>query len=224
MLLGYFGERLADDCGNCDICLLPPERFDATEEARKALSCVFRVGQRFGTGHLIDVLRGSNSERIRQLGHDRLSTFGIGRDLPQEAWGSLLRQLVHLGFLEQDLANYSVLRLTEAARPLLRGEERLILARPRLKTIAPKKGGAKGPLPARHEGLFQELRTLRKRISDREGVPPFVVFGDVTLTGMAAMRPSTAEELLQVSGVGQHKLGKYGAEFLRAIAGFDEAE
>jgi ATP-dependent DNA helicase RecQ len=159
---------------------------------------------------VIDVLRGSNSERIRQLGHDRLSTFGIGRELPQEAWGSLLRQLVHLGFLEQDIANYSVLRLTEAARPLLRGEERLVLARPRVKTVAPKKGTAKGRVPERDEGLFQELRALRKKIADREGVPPFVVFGDATLTGMAASRPLTAEEFLQVSGVGQHKLGKYG--------------
>ena len=223
VLLGYFGERLADDCGNCDVCLSPPERFDATEEARKVLSCVFRVGQRFGAGHVIDVLRGSNSERIRQLGHDRLSTFGIGRELPAEAWGSVLRQLVHLGLLEQDVANYSVLRLTEAARPILRGEERLVLARPRVKTAAPKKEPIKGRLPERDEELFQALRALRKRIADRDGVPPFVVFGDVTLTGMAALRPLTAEELLQVSGVGQHKLGKYGSEFLQVIAGFGGA-
>jgi ATP-dependent DNA helicase RecQ len=222
VLLGYFGERLADDCGNCDICLVPPERFDATDEARKALSCVYRVGQRFGAGHVIDVLRGSNSERIRKLGHDRLSTYGIGRDLSQDAWGSLLRQLVHLGYLEQDLASYSVLRLTEASRPLLRGEERLVLARPRVRAVAPKKGAAKGVLPGRDQGLFQALRAVRKSIADREGVPPFVVFGDATLNEIAARRPRTAEELLQVSGVGRHKLGKYGAEFLRAIAEFAE--
>ncbi len=220
VLLGYFGERLADDCGNCDGCLDPPERFDATEEARKALSCVFRVGQRFGAGHVIDVLRGSNSERIRHLGHDRLSTFGIGRDLPADAWGSLLRQLIHLGLLEQDMANYSVLRLTEAARPLLRGEERLFLARPRVRTAAPKKSAAKGRAREHDEGLFQELRTVRKRLADEAGVPPFVVFGDATLVEMAARRPLTAEELLQVNGVGTHKLGRYGAAFIEAIRKF----
>ncbi len=225
-LLGYFGERISADCGNCDICLDPPQRFDATEEARKALSCVYRVGQRFGMGHVIDVLRGSTGERVRQLGHDRLSTFGIGADLPAETWGSLLRQLVHLGYLRQDLANYSILKLTEAARPLLRGEERLILARP--PAIAVKGGagkkGAKKKAAMGGDPLFEALRVLRKSIADREGVPPFVVFGDATLKEMAARRPSTAEEMLLVSGVGKHKLGKYGPEFLRAIAGFRDNE
>lgn len=220
VLLGYFGERLADDCGNCDVCLDPPQRFDATDEARKALSCVFRVGQRFGIGHVIEVLRGSTGERIRRLGHDRLSTYGIGRDLPPESWGSLLSQLVHLGYLEQDLTNYSILKLTEAARPLLRGEERLILARPLLKTAFLKKSTSKRKPAAHDDDLFQTLRALRKHIADREGVPPFVVFGDATLTEMAARRPATPEELLLVSGVGKHKLGKYGQEFLETIAGF----
>jgi ATP-dependent DNA helicase RecQ len=224
VLLGYFGERLADDCGNCDGCLDPPQRFDATEEARKALSCVFRVGQRFGTGHVIDVLRGSNSERIRNLGHDKLSTFGIGRELPVEAWGNLLRQLIHLGFLEQDMANYSVLRLTEAARPLLRGEERLFLARPRVRTAAPKKAPSKGRVREHDEELFQVLRAVRKRLADEAGVPPFVVFGDATLAEMAARRPVTDGELLQVNGVGTHKLGRYGAVFIEAIREFADTE
>ncbi|MBE0597406.1 MAG: DNA helicase RecQ, partial [Desulfuromonadales bacterium] len=134
VLLGYFGEQRRDDCGNCDICLDPPERWDATEAARKALSCVFRVGQRFGMGHVIDVLRGARSQKIAELGHDRLSTFGLGREIAAEAWGSLLRQLVHLGYLEQDMARFSVLRLTPAARPLLKGEEQLQLIRPRVAT------------------------------------------------------------------------------------------
>jgi len=225
-LLGYFGERISADCGNCDICLDPPQRFDATEEARKALSCVYRVGQRFGMGHVIDVLRGSTGERVRQLGHDRLSTFGIGGDLPAETWTSLLRQLVHLGYLRQDLANYSILKLTEAARPLLRGEERLILARPPAMAVKGGTGrkGAKKKAAMGGDPLFEALRVLRKSIADREGVPPFVVFGDATLTEMAARRPSTAEEMLLVSGVGKHKLGKYGPEFLRAIAGFRDGE
>jgi ATP-dependent DNA helicase RecQ len=127
VLLGYFGEKLEEDCGNCDICLDPPQRYDATEDAQKVLSCVYRVGQRFGVGHVIDVLRGSQNQRIKQLGHDRLSTYGIGAENGQEAWGSLIRQLVHLGYLKQDIANYSVLKLTEAARPLLRGTQELIL-------------------------------------------------------------------------------------------------
>ncbi len=225
-LLGYFGERISADCGNCDICLDPPQRFDATEEARKALSCVYRVGQRFGMGHVIDVLRGSTGERVRQLGHDRLSTFGIGGNLPAETWASLLRQLVHLGYLRQDLANYSILKLTEAARPLLRGEERLILARPPAMAVKGGTGrkGAKKKAAMGGDPLFEALRVLRKSIADREGVPPFVVFGDATLTEMAARRPSTAEEMLLVSGVGKHKLGKYGPEFLRAIAGFQDGE
>jgi len=224
VLLGYFGEPPIADCGNCDICLNPPEQYDATEDARKALSSVYRVGQRFGMGHVIDVLRGSRNERVRQLGHDRLSTYGIGSSLGQDEWGSIIRQLVHLGYLEQDMARYSVLRLTEAARPLLRGEQTITLARPRIRPVSSKKAkkvrmAGPGGL-GKNDGLFQVLRTLRKEIAGREGVPPFVVFGDATLTEMAARRPTNAEELLSVSGVGKHKLGKYGTEFLQVIAGF----
>jgi ATP-dependent DNA helicase RecQ len=224
VLLGYFGESPDTDCGNCDVCLSPPERYDATEDARKALSSVFRVGQRFGMGHVIDVLRGSRNERIRTLGHDRLSTYGIGSNHGQDEWGSIIRQLVHLGYLEQDLARYSVLRLTEAARPVLRGEQTLTLARARIRPVSAKKAkkvretGRIGQ--AKDDGLFQALRALRKEIAGREGVPPFVVFGDATLTEMAARRPANAEELLSVIGVGKHKQGKYGTEFLQVIAEF----
>ncbi len=218
VLLGYFGERLEEECGNCDVCLTPPERYDATEEAQKALSCVYRVGQRFGMGHVIEVLRGSHSQRIQGLGHDRLSTYGIGRELSADAWGSIIRQLVHLGYLEQDMGNYSVLRLTERARPLLRGEERLVLARPRVKMAAVKKETKKGRESLVHdEGLFQALRALRKRLADEQQVPPFVIFGDATLIEMAAVRPLDAEGMARISGVGKHKLGRYGAEFLEVI-------
>jgi len=224
VLLGYFGESPDTDCGNCDICLNPPEQYDATEDARKALSSVYRVGQRFGMGHVIDVLRGSRNERIRSLGHDQLSTYGIGASLGQDEWGSIIRQLVHLGYLEQDMARYSVLRLTESARPLLRGEQTLTLARPRIRPVSARKAKkarmAGSGAQEKNDGLFQELRALRKEIATREGVPPFVVFGDATLTEMAARRPADAEELLSVSGVGKHKLGKYGTEFLKVIAGF----
>lgn len=222
VLLGYFGERLEEGCGNCDVCLSPPERFDATEEARKALSCVFRVGQRFGMGHVIDVLRGSQNQRIRELGHDRLSTYGIGRELSQDAWGSLIRQLVHLGYLEQDLANYAVLKLTAAARPLLRGEHPLELARPRVKPAPLKKETRKKAGEWEYdEGLFQALRALRKRLADEENVPPFVVFSDATLAEMAASRPTGPDALLLVSGVGKHKLERYGPLFLETIQGWN---
>ncbi|WP_305041867.1 DNA helicase RecQ [Geoalkalibacter sp.] len=218
VLLGYFGETLEEDCGNCDICLVPPERYDATVDAQKALSCVYRVGQRFGMGHVIEVLRGAATERIRQLGHDRLSTYGIGADLSADAWSSLIRQLIHLGFLQQDMANYSVLRLTEKARPLLRGEQRLTLARPRLKVAAPKK-------PARRLGeagnadprLFDALRQVRKRLADEAGVPPFVIFNDATLMEMASFRPRDEAALLRINGVGEAKLQRYGREFLAVI-------
>ena len=218
VLLGYFGERLEKDCGNCDICLNPPERYDATEDVRKALSCVYRVGQRFGMGYVIDVLRGSNKQRIRDLGHDKLSTYGIGEELSQDAWGSIIRQLVHLNYLKQDMANYSVLKLTEAARPLLRGEQTLVLARPRVKTRPEKK-----PAGKRIEGLdydedlFQALRVLRKRLADEARVPPYVIFGDAALVEMAAYRPKDEEALLAINGVGAVKLERYGADFLKVI-------
>ncbi|SNB47118.1 DNA helicase RecQ [Geobacter sp. DSM 9736] len=223
VLLGYFGQQLDEDCGNCDICLSPPERYDATEQARMALSCVYRVGQRFGMGHVIDVLRGARTQRLLQLGHDRLSTYGIGKEISTDQWGSLFRQLIHLGYLEQDMANYSILRLSSSAKPLLRGEEQLVLARPRVKTVAAKKEPKKGRGKLEYdEGLFQALRVLRKQLADEQQVPPFVVFGDATLVEMAAHRPRSAEELLKISGVGQHKLGKYGAQFLEAIRGYGD--
>ncbi|MEJ2577436.1 MAG: RQC domain-containing protein [Gammaproteobacteria bacterium] len=127
VLLGYFGENCEHDCGNCDLCLDPPQRYDATVDAQKALSCVYRVQQRFGLRHVVDVLRGADTERMRSLGHARLSTFGIGSDKSEQEWTSILRQLIHHGYLVQDIADYSVLKLTPAARPLLRGERRLDL-------------------------------------------------------------------------------------------------
>jgi ATP-dependent DNA helicase RecQ len=166
VLLGYFGEKLEEDCGNCDICLNPPQRYDATVDAQKVLSCVYRVGQRFGMGHVVDVLRGSGNQRIQTLGHDRLSTYGIGSDKSQESWGSLIRQLVHLGYLKQDVGNYSVLKLTEAARPLLRGDETLILPLPRVKAKAAKKRLSRKVTDLDYdEGLFEALRALRKRLA-----------------------------------------------------------
>jgi ATP-dependent DNA helicase RecQ len=225
VLLGYFGDSLPQDCGNCDVCSDPPQRFDATVDAQKALSCVYRVGQRFGIGHVVDVLRGADTERIRTLGHDSLSTYGIGSDRSEHEWVSIIRQLIHHGLLLQDIGNYSVLKLTDAARPLLRGEVELQLAMPRVKesakraTRVPKDAG--GPYD---EQLFNELRQVRKTLADAEGKPPYIVFGDATLVQMAREKPLDDEALLAISGVGRHKLEKYGAAFLDAIAEYQVAK
>ncbi len=221
VLLGYFGESLEEDCGNCDICLDPPQRYDATEDARKILSCVYRVGQRFGAGHVIDVLRGSQNQRILTLGHDRLSTYGIGAETSQEAWGSLVRQLVHLGYLKQDIANYSVLKLTEAARPLLRGEQELDLVAPRVKAKAVKKKVRRKLEDLDYDqDLFDALRERRKELATAAGVPPFIIFGDQSLAEMAAFRPVDLETMREINGVGELKLKRYGEEFLAVINGF----
>ena len=222
MLLGYFGERLEKDCGNCDVCLDPPELIDVTEDARKALSCVYRVGQRFGIGHVIDVLRGSQGERIMRLGHDRLSTYGIGTDKNKEYWSNLLRHLIHHGYLHQDVADYSVLKLTGESGPLLRGERELTMAKPRVRVESPKpkrKTGYQVPDDFNEE-LFEKLRALRKRLADEAGVPPFVVFGDKSLIDMAANLPRTDEDFLNIHGVGKQKLESYGEVFLSEIKKF----
>ncbi len=220
VLLGYFGEQREEDCGNCDICLNPPATFDATVAAQKALSCVYRVGERFGIKHVVDVLRGADTERIRNLGHDRLSTYGIGKDMDEAEWTSIVRQLIHLGLLEQDVANYSVLRLCEPARAVLRGEKNLTLARPRVREKRRKRPRAARDLQPGDLELFEALRDLRKRLADDQGVPPYVIFGDVTLTQMSRERPRTEEAMLEINGVGQVKLDRYGADFLDLIATF----
>jgi ATP-dependent DNA helicase RecQ len=221
VLLGYFGERLEEDCGNCDICLNPPETYDATVDAQKALSCVFRVGQRFGVGHVVDVLRGAQTQRVFDLKHDKLSTYGIGAEKVADAWSSLLRQLIHHGYLIQDVANYSVLKLTAAARPLLRGEETLVLAKPRIrvKTLQKKGRPQVGDFDY-DDDLFDALRIRRKQLADAEGVPPYVIFGDATLAEMAAKMPTDEESMMAISGVGKHKLQRFCGEFIDEIIGY----
>ena len=229
-LLGYFGEPYPAPCGNCDICLEPPETFDATEQARMALSCVYRLWERdgfgYGVGYVIDVLRGSENEKIMNRGHDGLSTYGIGAELSRDHWQSLIRQLIHRGYLVQDIARFSALRLTEAARPLLRGDETLIMAKPRirvptkkerLRTARAGRASDLAGLPV-DEALFDALRALRKRLADEQNVPAYVVFSDATLAEMAARHPGTSADLLEVNGVGQTKLERYGDAFLTVIA------
>ena len=219
VLLGYFGEHLEQDCGNCDVCQNPPERFDATEDARKALSCVYRVGQRFGVKHVVDVLRGAETDRIRNLNHDRPSTYGLGADRSDAEWTSIMRQLIHRGLLLLDIANYSVLKLTGQARPLLRGEASLELAKPRIRVKVRKKTPRSAvSLDANDLPLFNRLRELRKDIAIQQGVPPYVIFGDVSLVEMSQRRPRNEHELLEITGVGQVKLERHGATFLEVIA------
>ena len=220
VLLNYFGEELGDACGNCDICSDPPECYDATVDAQKALSCVYRVGQRFGMRHVVDVLRGADNERVRSLRHNELSTYGIGNDHTDAEWTSLFRQLIHRGYLVQDIASYSILKLTPEARPLLKGEAKLELARPRIRERNKKKRKLVAPVEGRDEMLFELLRELRKDLAREEGIAPYMVFGDAALTQMAILLPSNRDEFLDINGVGASKLEKYGDVFLKEISGY----
>jgi ATP-dependent DNA helicase RecQ len=221
VLLNYFNEQLTEDCGNCDICLNPPETYDGTIDAQKALSCVYRLRQNYGINYVVGVLRGKDLQRIKQLGHEHLSTFGIGKDLSQEVWYSIFRQLIHQGFLEQDLANYSILKLTGRSRALLKGEQKLVLAKPRVKEIISKKAKKKELLQQAEKNydaaLFEKLRHLRKTLAQKNAVPPYVVFSDASLIEMAGRMPVTQDDFLAITGVGQKKLEGYGAVFMEEI-------
>ena len=222
VLLNYFGEYSHKPCGNCDVCLDPPKSYDATEDAQKILSCVYRTGQHFGMGYVVEVLRGAQTARVKSLGHDKLSTFAIGKEQPAEHWLGILRQLIHRGLLMQNLTRGSALQLTQAARPVLKGEQLLHLAVPRLQMVKKKK---KRGMLADVSGnrLFARLRQLRKQIADREDLPPYIIFSDVSLSEMSEMMPLTDVEFLNISGVGHIKLDKYGEEFLAVINEYSQA-
>jgi len=217
-LLEYFGEHAPEPCGNCDNCIAPPATWDGTDAARKLLSAVYRTGQRFGAAHVVDVLLGNATDKVRQNRHDRLSVFGIGTELSANAWRSVVRQLVVLGYLRADAERYGALTLTEQSRPLLRGEAKLEL---REDTKVPSTGGKKAraadtAAPA-DERLFEALRDCRRRIATEQGVPPYVIFHDATLKAMAADRPTSPEALLGLPGVGRTKLERYGDRFLEVL-------
>ncbi|WP_113632675.1 ATP-dependent DNA helicase RecQ [Pectobacterium peruviense] len=216
VLLNYFGEGRQEACGNCDVCLDPPKRYDGLVEAQKALSCVYRVGQRFGLGYIVEVLRGANNQRIRDFGHDKLPVYGIGKDKSQEHWVSVLRQLIHLGLLNQNITMHSAVQLTESARPVLRGEMSLQLAVPRAINLKPR-ANQKSYGGNYDRKLFAKLRKLRKSIADEDNIPPYVVFSDATLLEMAELMPITAGELLNINGVGHRKLERFGAPFMNMI-------
>uniref|UniRef100_UPI00314546CB DNA helicase RecQ n=1 Tax=Pseudoalteromonas sp. S16_S37 TaxID=2720228 RepID=UPI00314546CB len=218
ILLNYFSEYQREPCGNCDICLNPPKRFDGTLVAQQALSCVYRAEQRFGLGYIVDVLRGANTSRIRDNQHHTLSTYGIGKEHSNEYWLSVLRQLIHHGLLTQDITQGASLRLTEAARAVLKGEYALQLAEPRLQA----KHVYQDKLAQFNydKKLFAKLRSLRKELADEDDVPPYVVFNDKTLAEMAQLMPTNDSEFLKISGVGFTKLSKYGAPFMQLIRNY----
>jgi ATP-dependent DNA helicase RecQ len=217
-LLAYFGDALSQDCGNCDVCLTPPEVFDGTEVAQKILSTIYRTGQRFGAVHVVDVLMGRDTEKVRQFSHNKLSVYGIGAELAQQQWRSILRQLVVLGLLSIDTAGYGALRLTEKSRPVLRGETALPLRRDLLHVKASTRSKLKGAdLGPENQALFDKLRARRKQLAQENDVPPFVIFHDATLIQMSASKPKTTDEMLDISGVGQTKLERYGEAFLDVI-------
>ncbi|MCC5865249.1 MAG: DNA helicase RecQ [Wenzhouxiangella sp.] len=217
-LLNYFDEAHPGQCGNCDNCLNPPDTWDATEAARKALSCVYRTGQRFGAGHVVDVLMGSETDRIAILGHDAISTFGIGSDTDKKTWHSVIRQLLAHGYLQPDPEGHGGLQLGPDCRELLRGETSLTLRRD---VIAPKRRtrstAAKIDVDTSSPG-WQALREWRLITAQEENVPPYVIFHDATLAAILDARPETLAELAGISGVGRHKLDKYGEGVLDVLA------
>jgi ATP-dependent DNA helicase RecQ len=218
-LLAYFGEA-GVPCGNCDTCLEPPQTWDATEAARKALSCVYRTGQRFGAGHLIDVLLGRATERVGQWGHDQLAVYGIGIDLDEAAWRGVFRQLVALGYVRPDHEAFGALRLTEASRPVLKGERRIELrrAQPRKKRPAarPDKPVTAG-LAAADAGLLERLKAWRAGQAREQAVPAYVIFHDSTLAALAALRPGDLDGLSAIDGIGAKKLERYGPKLLELL-------
>jgi ATP-dependent DNA helicase RecQ len=232
LLLANFGETLPQACGNCDNCLEAPETWDGTEAAQKALSCVYRTGQRFGVAYVIDVLRGAANARITQFGHDRLSTFGIGTDLDAKAWRSVFRQLVAAGVLDVDVQGYGGLRLSEAARPILRGETRVQLRR-ELQTSSTRRS-QRGPsqtdgrgtarperditLSRQAQPRYDALRELRTQLAREQNVPAYMIFSNATLRDIAEDDPNELDELATISGVGAAKLARYGEAVLEALA------
>ncbi|MBL0163572.1 MAG: DNA helicase RecQ [Xanthomonadales bacterium] len=227
-LLSYFGESPAGDCGNCDNCMDPPQTWDATQAAQKALSCVYRTGQRFGVKHLIDVLRGIDGEKVAKFDHDRLSTFGIGAEFDDRQWSAIFRQLVAMGLLAPDDEGYGTLRLVDASRAVLRGETEV-----RMRHVADKlerKAKTKSVRSERktqtleiapHESrLWESLRNTRARLAKDQGVPAYRIFTDATLLQMLREHPQSLSELATISGVGEMKLARYGEAFLGVLTAF----
>ncbi|CAE6910077.1 ATP-dependent DNA helicase RecQ [Pseudomonas marincola] len=224
-LLAYFDEILDKPCGHCDNCTDGVQTWDATEPARQALSAIYRSGQRYGVGHLVDMLLGRDNERMRKEGHQHLSVFGVGKALSEGEWRSLFRQLVARGLADVDLEGYGGLRLSESCRPLLRGEVNLQLRRDLKPQQSAKASSSAASQLVRGDEReqWEALRALRRKLAEEHGVPPYVIFPDATLLEMLRSKPSTLPEMAQVSGVGARKLERYGEAFLQVLSGGEEA-
>jgi ATP-dependent DNA helicase RecQ len=222
-LLQYFGEHRHEPCGNCDNCLQAPDTWDGTVAAQKALSCVYRTGQRFGVAHLIDVLLGRTTEKVQQFGHQRLSTFGAGGDLSEQAWRGVFRQLAATGILAVDVEGFGGLKLTEDSRAVLKGEQTVTFRVEEARKAGRKTRGAisttrGGDVKPQDQLLWEALREERLKIAREQNVPPYVIFHDATLRDMLAQRPKDLAQLAGISGVGKQKLERYGKSFLAVLA------
>ena len=219
VLLNYFGEHRQTPCNNCDICLDPPKKYDGLVDAQKVMSTIYRVGQCFGAHYVIAVLRGMHNQKIIERQHDKLSVYGIGKDKSKEHWQSVIRQLIHLGFVQQVISELNpTLQLTEGAKAILKGEEPLELAMPRISAISKIAHNPQRQGVANYDrDLFARLRFLRKQIADKENIPPYIVFNDATLQEMAQYMPTSNIEMLQINGVGSIKLERFGQPFMALI-------
>ena len=219
ILLGYFGEE-SGDCGNCDLCERPPELFDGTEAVRMALSAALRTGEYFGANHLIDILLGADTEKVRARGHDRLPTFGVGTKHSRRVWQAVFRQMMGLDLMRPDPERHGALRMTQAARPILRGEEEVTLRRDSVEKADTTRRPAVRQMVAEEDApMFSALKAKRRALAEAQRVPAYVVFPDRTLIEMVERRPETLDQMAQVSGVGAKKLEQYGAEFLAVLTG-----
>lgn len=219
VLLNYFGEHRQTACNNCDICLDPPKKYDGLVDAQKAMSTIYRVGQCFGAQYVIGVLRGMQNQKILERQHDKLSVYGIGKDKSKEHWQSVIRQLIHLGFIQQVIGKFNTtLQLTENAKPVLKGEIPLELAMPRISAISKIAHNPQRSTMVNYDkDLFARLRFLRKQIADKENIPPYIVFNDATLQEMAQYMPTSNIEMLQINGVGAIKLERFAQPFMTLI-------
>lgn len=234
ILLNYFGETMDHDCGNCDVCRNPPERFDGTIIVQKALSAIARADQQVSTNTLIDILKGAATQEIIERGYDKLKTYGAGRDIPARDWQDYLLQMLNLGYFEVAYNEKNHLKITEAGRKVLFGHERALLVVIKREDYTEKKAGKKRkqsapndvlfPTPMvfenEDEQLFEELRVLRKRLADQQAIPAYIVLSDKTLHLLASSRPTTIEAFGEISGIGEYKRDKYGKDFIEVIRKF----
>ena len=216
-LLAYFGEK-PEACGTCDLCQSPPDLFDGTEAVRKALSAILRTGESFGAGHLTDILVGAETDKVRQRGHDSLPTFGVGQEIDRRRWAAIFRQMMGHDLVRPDPERHGALRMTEAARPILRGEAEITLRRDTIEN-APRRPAAKALVSEEDAPLLSALKAKRRALAEAARVPAYVIFNDRTLIEMAETRPMTLDDMARVGGVGTKKLERYGATFLEVITG-----